>query len=337
MKKQLLTFSSCALLLACASTPEQPKAASAAPIISAPKTSVSTSSWDNSYGGVDKSYDTTLLKMRSEMVSKFQQLTYQDRVTGRSMAYNLYIPKGYTPGKHYPLIMFIADASTVSKGVKSPLMQGYGGFIWATEASQAKHPAFVLVPAFAGPQSGTNDNWQVSDEVGMANRLLKDTIARYQIDRDRVFATGQSMGGMISFYLNATEPDLFAASMFVGSQWDTKVLSPLAHQRFLYVISAADPKASVGMKELGGLLTSLGAKYGETEFSAYLPQAEQNSLTQQLLDKGLPINFIRFSPATVAPKEYQTNPQMFEHMYSFDHAYLLEPARDWLFKQSRGK
>ena len=145
MKKQLLTLSSCALLLACTSTPEQPKAASAAPIISAPTTSApttsaSTSSWDNSYGGVDKSYDTTLLKMRSEMASKFQQLTYQDSVTGRSMAYNLYIPKGYTPGKHYPLIMFIADASTVGKGVKAPLMQGYGGFIWATEASQAKHP-----------------------------------------------------------------------------------------------------------------------------------------------------------------------------------------------------
>ncbi len=133
MKKQLLTFSSCALLLACASTPEQPKAASA-PIISAPTTSASTSSWDNSYGGVDKSYDTTLLKMRSEMASKFQQLTYQDRVTGRSMAYNLYIPKGYTPSKRYPLIMFIADASTVGKGVKAPLMQGYGGFIWAKAA-----------------------------------------------------------------------------------------------------------------------------------------------------------------------------------------------------------
>lgn len=271
------------------------------------------------------------------MASKFQQLTYQDRVTGRSMAYNLYIPKGYTPSKRYPLIMFIADASTVGKGVKAPLMQGYGGFIWATEASQAKHPAFVLVPAFAGPQSGTNDNWQVSDEVGMANRLLKDTVARYQIDHDRVYATGQFMGGMISFYLNTTEPDLFAASMFVGSQWDIKVLSPLAHQRFLYIVSAADPKASVGMKELGGLLTSLGTKYGETEFSASLPQAEQNALTQKLLDKGLPINFIRFSPATVAPKEYQTNPKMFEHMYSFDHAYLLEPARDWLLKQSREK
>ena len=330
MIKQLIIFPACALLMACASSPEQPKPAASTP-------TASTSKWDDSYGGVYKSYDTNLLKLRSEIAPRFQQLTYQDSVTGRSMAYNLYIPKGYQPGKSYPLIMFIADASTVGRGVKAPLMQGYGGIIWATDESQAKHPAFVLVPSFAGPQWATNDDWQVSDEVGIATRLLKDTLAHYNIDRNRVYTTGQSMGGMISFYLNVTEPHLFAASMFVGSQWDTKVLSPLAHDRFLYVVSAGDPKASVGMRDLGGLLTSLSTKYAQTEFSAALPQSEQNALTQKLLNKGLPINFIQFTPKTVAPPAYQGNGQMFEHMYSFDHAYLLEPARDWLFQQSRAK
>lgn len=143
MIKQLIIFPACALLMACASSPEQPKPAASTP-------TASTSKWDDSYGGVDKSYDTNLLKLRSEIAPRFQQLTYQDSVTGRSMAYNLYIPKGYQPGKSYPLIMFIADASTVGRGVKAPLMQGYGGIIWATDESQAKHPAFVLVPSFAG-------------------------------------------------------------------------------------------------------------------------------------------------------------------------------------------
>lgn len=186
-------------------------------------------------------------------------------------------------------------------------------------------PLFWFLP-LPVHQWATNDDWQVSDEVGIATRLLKDTLAHYNIDRNRVYTTGQSMGGMISFYLNVTEPHLFAASMFVGSQWDTKVLSPLAHDRFLYVVSAGDPKASVGMRDLGGLLTSLSTKYAQTEFSAALPQSEQNALTQKLLNKGLPINFIQFTPKTVAPPAYQGNGQMFEHMYSFDHAYLLEPA-----------
>ena len=64
------------------------------------------------------------------------------------MQYNLYTPKNLEPGRKYPLVMFIADASTAGKGVKAPLMQGYGGIIWATDEAQAKHPAFVLVPSY---------------------------------------------------------------------------------------------------------------------------------------------------------------------------------------------
>lgn len=295
----------------------------------------SQSQWDSSYGGVDKSYDSDLLSTRNQVAPTFKTLRYADEATGRTMDYSLYVPKEQEDGRKFPLVLFIADASTVGRGVKAPLMQGYGGIVWATEASQAKQPAYVLVPSFAGPDWATNDNWQVSDEVGVAHRLLKKIIAEYKVDANRVYATGQSMGGMISFYLNATDQDLFAASMFVGSQWDTKVLAPLAKDRFLYIVSAGDTKASAGMRDLGELLTSLGAKYGDAEFSASQPQARQNELTAELLAKGLPINFIRFTAGTVAPPQYLEKSKGAEHMYSFDRAYLLEPARDWLFQQRK--
>ncbi len=291
--------------------------------------------WDASYGGADKGYDSVLIATRDQVAPTFKTLRYADESTGRTMEYSLYIPKGDETGQTFPLVVFIADASTVGKGVKAPLMQGYGGIVWATEASQARHPAYVLVPSFAGPEWATNDDWQVSDEVGVAHRLIKKIIAEHDVDPDRVYATGQSMGGMISFYLNATDQDLFAASMFVGSQWDTKVLAPLAKDRFIYVVSAGDAKASAGMHGLGELLASLGARYGEVEFSANLPQAQQDELAAELLAKGLPINFIRFTPGTVAPPRYLAESKGAEHMYSFDHAYLLEPARNWLFQQSR--
>lgn len=291
--------------------------------------------WDASYGGADKGYDSALITTRDQVAPTFRTLRYADESTGRTMEYSLYAPKGHETGQKFPLVVFIADASTVGKGVKAPLMQGYGGIVWATEASQAKHPAYVLVPSFAGPEWATNDNWQISDEVGVAHRLIRKIIAEYDVDPNRVYATGQSMGGMISFYLNATDQNLFASSMFVGSQWDTKVLAPLAKDRFIYVVSAGDAKASAGMHDLGELLASLGAKYAEVEFPANLPQAQQDELAADLLAKGLPINFIRFTPGTVAPPRYLAESKGSEHMYSFDHAYLLEPARNWLFQQSR--
>lgn len=324
MKKTILTIGAITLLTACTTANTTTQVAESA---------AQNPAWNTQYGGADKSYDKNLIALREQIAPRFKQLEFVDPVTGKTMAYNLYTPKNIDPNKKYPLVMFIADASTVGKGVIAPLMQGYGGIIWATDESQAKNPAFVLVPSFAGPQSAVNDKWETSDEVGMALRLLKQTIKTKPIDSQRVYTTGQSMGGMISFYLNATEPDLFAASMFVGSQWDINVLGPLTKKKFIYTVSAADPKASAGMKQVIDLMKTNHVAFAETEFSAKLPQSEQNKQVSDILSQGKSVNFIRFSPNTVPP-EGSTH-KGGEHMYSFDYAYLLEPARDWLFSQRK--
>ncbi|QES88288.1 carboxylesterase family protein [Rhizosphaericola mali] len=172
-------------------------------------------------------YDKYLLKLRAAIAPKFKTLQFKDAVTGKTMTYNLFIPKYYDKKKSYPLVQFIADASTVGKGAKAPLMQGYGGIIWATEESQKANPSFVLVTAFAGPDWAVNDKQETSDEMAISFRLLNNVVANNSIDTNRIYTTGQSMGGMISFYLNATHPNYFAASLFVGSQWDINVLQPL--------------------------------------------------------------------------------------------------------------
>lgn len=246
------------------------------------------------------------------------------------------IPKNYDAKKSYPLVLFMADASTVGKGVKAPLKQGYGGFIWAMDETQRENPSFVLVPSFEGPQPATNDQWQVSDEGEIAMRLLQSVVNQYSIDKNRLYTTGQSMGGMLSFYFNVKYPDVFAASIFVGSQWDSNVLAPLAKKNFFYIISAADPKASVGMKQLGEVLKNEGAKFGEVEFSAQLPESEQNKIINNLIKEGNHINFVRFTPNTVVPQtEKALAWKGSEHMYSFDYAYKLKSVRDWLFKQRK--
>ena len=76
-------------------------------------------------------------------------------------------------------------------------------------------------------------------------------------------------------------------------------------------------------------------KNAETEFSAKLPQSEQDAKVRQMLAQGRRINFIRFTPNTVIPAN--TTHKGAEHMYSFDYAYLIEPARDWLMQQKREK
>ena len=126
---------------------------------------------------------------------------------------------------------------------------------------------------------------------------------------------------------------VFTASLFVGSQWDIKVLEPLAKNKLFYIISAGDEKASKGMKEVSEMLTKKGVKFGEKEFSAKLSQEEKDKQISELINEKLPINFVKFTAKTVTPNEETKGGA--EHMYSFDYAYQLEGVRDWLFKQTK--
>ncbi|AHG82787.1 hypothetical protein F542_20780 [Bibersteinia trehalosi USDA-ARS-USMARC-188] len=320
MKKLIFTTAFLAFLTACQAPASQ----------SAGQAQGENPAWDSQYGGADKSYDTELLAQREELASRFQVFEYTDK-NGVKISYNLYTPQNLDPNKKYPLVMFIADASTSGKGAKAPLMQGWGGIIWATDENQAKNPAFVLVPAYE--KGAVNDSWETSEQVKVTANLVREVMAKYPVDNKRVYATGQSMGGMISFYLNSTEPDLFTASMFVGSQWDINVLKPLTNAKFIYTVSAADPKASIGMKEVMGLMQQNSVPIAETEFSALLPKDAQNQKVAEILTQGKPANFIRFTPNTVVPKGVTHKGG--EHMYSFDYAYQLDAAREWLLSQSK--
>ena len=291
--------------------------------------------WDKNYGGADKSYDLELLALREKIAPKFEKFSYKAEKSGIELIYHLYIPKDYKQGKSYPLVMFIPDASTVGRAENAGLMQGYGGIIWATDESQKENPCFVLVPYIKGPERGTNDDWEVSAEAEEIIPMLHSVIDKYNVDKSRIYTTGQSMGGMLSFHFNIKYPDLFSASVFVGSQWDNNLLSALKDKKFFYIVSAGDPKASKGMQLLKDKFTAENIPFAQTEFSAKLPEKEQNRYIDNLLKEGSSHNFVLFALGTTLPEGVQVNPKAGEHMYSFDYAYKIKAVRDWLFQQKK--
>ena len=66
-------------------------------------------------------------------VPQFKQFDYTDAVTGKTIKYNLFIPNNLDESKQYPLVLFMADASTPGSDVTRPLTQGYGALVWATD------------------------------------------------------------------------------------------------------------------------------------------------------------------------------------------------------------
>ncbi|MCM1140679.1 MAG: hypothetical protein NC453_19080 [Muribaculum sp.] len=278
---------------------------------------------------IDKSADAELQKMIKTIVPEFKQLTYADSVTGKSMKYNLYSPKNPKAGVNYPLVLFMADASTPGDDYSTPLTQGYGGLVWATADWQAKYSCYVLVPQFSGV--AVNDAYEHTDEVDIVVRMLKSIVSGNSVDANRLYTTGQSMGGMISMYYNVAYPELFAASIFVDSHWDTSTFPELAKHKFVYFIAGDKGKAFADIKPLEEAAEKDGVQYTFASWSAKLPESRQSELAGVMLEKGAPVNLFQFEPGTVLPDDGKGS----EHMYSFDYAYKIQSVKEWLFKQSK--
>ena len=285
-------------------------------------------------GGMqDKSSDTELQTMISEVAPKFELLTYEDAESGTSLQYQLFVPENYDASQSYPLLQFIPDSSVVGKGAADVLTQGWGGLVFATEEEQAKHPSFVVVPVFT--ETVVNDNFEHSEQIETAVRLIRFLTEQYSIDTDRIYTTGQSMGGMTSFYLNTAYPDLFAASLFVGSQWDNSILSVLEDKDFFYIVAAGDPRASEGQAGLKAVFDEDQAVYSSAEWSAKDSQEAQNAAVEAMLAEGNNANFVTFTLGSTTADGSTGNTMAGEHMTSFDYAYKIEAVRDWLFQQTK--
>ena len=274
---------------------------------------------------IDKSGDAVLQSMIKTEVPEFRQLEYTDAETGKTLHYNLYTPKDMKESARYPMVLFMADASTPGTDVTRPLTQGYGALVWATDEWQKEHPCYVLVPQYSGV--AVNDAYQHTAEVDMVMRLVKEIASGKNVDPRRLYTTGQSMGGMISMYYNVTYPDVFAASIFVDCHWDSATFPELVKHKFTFI--TAGKAGTFGALETAA--DNAGIRYEYAEWSARLPQAEQDRLATEELAKGAPINIINFESKTVLPADGKGS----EHMYSFDYAYRLTPVREWLFRQSR--
>ncbi|MCC8173288.1 MAG: hypothetical protein LIO65_02530, partial [Odoribacter sp.] len=139
------------------------------------------------------------------VVDDFKQLEYKDKETGKILKYNLYVPKDYTKHNSYPLVMFIHDAGTTSTDVFTTLVQGLGAVVWATPLEQSKHECFVLAPQYS--TQIVNDDSEASEYLDITINLIKELMHEYNIDWNRLYATGQSGGCMMSIAMNIKYPD----------------------------------------------------------------------------------------------------------------------------------
>jgi predicted peptidase len=267
-------------------------------------------------------------------VDAFQQYQFTDPKTGTTLKYNLYVPKDYDPSKSYPLVLFIPDAAAVSTYLRMTLIQGLGAVIWATSPEQAKHACFVLAPQYSTVI--VNDHSEATRDLDVTVALVKALTGQYNIDKNRLYTTGQSMGCMASIEMLIKYPDLFAAALLVAGQWDATKMSVLTEANMWIVVSEGDRKAFPGMNISMAVLEAAGAKISWGTWNGRASAEEFKSDVSAMIAEGNNIKYTVLARGTVVPEGLPDDGGN-NHIYTWRIAYAIEDLRDWLFAQVKMK
>ncbi|WP_216892282.1 alpha/beta hydrolase-fold protein [Nocardia alni] len=266
------------------------------------------------------------------VVDEFKQFTYKDPKNGQILPYNLYTPANYDKRKSYPLVLFMHDASVVSTTPTATLVQGLGAVCWADAHDQAEREAFVLAPQY--PSIVIGDDYKPTGLFDTTAHLVEDLSKQYNIDTGRRYATGQSMGAMMTLGLNIKYPDLFAASWVVAGQWPADQCAPLATKKLWVTVSQGDTKAYPGENEIMDIIEQTGTRVSRAVWNGQSTTAEFAADATALAAQGAPINYSAFlKGTTLSPGE--TAPGGVEHTTTWPIAYTIEGIRAWIFQQHK--
>ena len=272
-------------------------------------------------------------KIKNLIVENFKQFVYKDPKTGTTVKYNLYIPKNYDKNKKYPLVLFMHDAGVLSEDTKTTLLQGNGAISFATPEEQERHEAFVLAPQYS--RKVVDDNGDITSDLDATVNLIKDyLISKYSIDEKKLYATGQSMGGMMAIVMNYKYPELFAASYLVACQWDPKEVSTMARNNLWITVSTGDAKAYPGMNAITSELIKRGATVAKDSWRADYTDAQFLEGARKVIAQKSNIKYITLEKGTNPYLPKDANPGL-EHSGTWKVAYSIPGIKDWMFLQSK--
>ncbi len=131
----------------------------------------------------------------------------------------LFTPKGYQPqgapdSKKWPLMLFLHGSG--ERGDNLELVK-----VWGPSKLVAGNPNFPFV--LVSPQCPAGERWNVDH----LDQLLDQAISRYNVDPNRVYVTGLSMGGSGTWALAAKCPRRIAAAIPICGGGDPETAAAL--------------------------------------------------------------------------------------------------------------
>jgi MYXO-CTERM domain-containing protein len=196
---------------------------------------------------------------------------------GLTLPYRLFKVKNPTAGTKYPVILFLHGAGERGDNNTSQLMANAGATVWATDAHQAEHPAYVIAPQCPAGKQWVDTDWTlgsystttvpVSDQLTTALEIADAVATEFGTDPARQYITGLSMGGYGTWDAVVRNPTRFAAALPVCGAGDpTK--ADLIKLLPLWTFHG-DADGTVPVKGSRDMVTALKAVGSTVQYSEY--------------------------------------------------------------------
>ena len=197
---------------------------------------------------------------------------------GDSLPYRMIHPESVKPGEKYPLVLFLHGVG--ERGNDNEKQLTHGGQMFLNPVNQEKYPAFVLIPqcptdgywAYTGrPKSLIPTEMPVGQEISPILQTLKQLLDSYlvmpEVDTQRVYIIGLSMGAMGTYDLVVRYPEIFAAAVPICGTVNPSRLSVAKDVKFRIFHGDADDVVPVkGSREAYKALKAAGADVEYIEF-----------------------------------------------------------------------
>jgi predicted peptidase len=191
---------------------------------------------------------------------------------GQAIDYWLMTPAIIEDGRKYPLVLSLHGRGGSTVAAKT----------LGKENNRKKYPCFVMAP-----RVDTSDNYwarpkgfELSDrkpKLSTALQAMDTLVNKLPIDTNRVYDTGQSMGGGGTFGAIVSRPNTFAAAIPIASGWDPEDARKIKHIPIWIFHGDADKRVPTEYSRK--MSEALQAAGGNPKYTEY-PGVSHNSWTR---------------------------------------------------------
>jgi predicted peptidase len=207
---------------------------------------------------------------------------------GQTLRYRLFTPEPEAQGTKPPLVIFLHGAGERGDDNAAQLKHGVVEF----HKRQGQHPCVVLAPQCPAGSTWVKTDWSApagagsfsstpSPPLALVVELMDRLIASGQVDPDRIYITGLSMGGFGSWYAAAMPGSRFAAAAPICGGGDPKWAERYVGLP-IWAFHGSDDRA-VPVARSREMIEAIRAAGGDPKYTEY-PAIGHDSWTQTYAD-----------------------------------------------------